>query len=54
MPDAFAGTAPQLEPSLLGHRLLPVLQGGLREQPEHVLGLVRGERGVGRDGAGGG
>lgn len=52
MAHALAGAALQLEPALLGDRLLPVGPGGLREQPEHVLGLGRGERGVGLDGAG--
>ncbi|MDQ1018201.1 hypothetical protein QFZ43_004750 [Streptomyces afghaniensis] len=42
----------QLQPALLGHRLLPVGAGGLGEQGEDGLGLLRRERGMGVDRAG--
>ncbi|GGX29127.1 hypothetical protein GCM10010297_58300 [Streptomyces malachitofuscus] len=47
MRDPFPLPAAQLQPPLLGHRLLTVGPGGLREQGEHRVGLLGGERGVG-------
>ena len=52
MGHAFAGTAPQLQPALFGHRLLAVVVRGLGEEPEDRLGLFRRERRKGLDGAG--
>lgn len=52
MGHALPLAATQLQPALFGHRLLPVRTGGLGEQPEHGLGLLRGERGKGLDRAG--
>ena len=53
MPHALAAAAAQLEPALLGHGLLPVGPGGLREQLEDGLGLLGGERVEGLDRSGG-
>ncbi|GHE57542.1 hypothetical protein GCM10018785_28400 [Streptomyces longispororuber] len=49
MPYAVPGPAPQLQPPLLGHGLLPVGTGGLQEKPEHGVRLLGRERVVGVD-----
>jgi hypothetical protein len=54
MPDPLPGTTAQLQPALLGHRLLSVGKGRLREEREHGLGLLGAQRGEDVEGAGGG
>ncbi len=52
MRDALPCRPAQLQPALLGHGLLTVVPGGLGEQGEDGLGLLRGEFGKGVDRAG--